>query len=118
MAVDGGVSAKGRKADAAVATKWHNKIAQGFSHGSGSKEIRPEGATERVVRTPRVFPHGAQILDCDRPNGHVRHLVRAPFQGASRFVIIPRANALGYSVMPLRGIRLHADTVIGMTNYK
>jgi hypothetical protein len=58
-----------------------------------------------VRRVCYLATHRAQILDCHRRNGHARKFVRAPFQGASTFDVIPRAKAPGYSIMPLRGNR-------------
>jgi hypothetical protein len=43
-----GEGAKRRRGETAPATKWHNRIAQGFSPGFGCLRNRPEGATERL----------------------------------------------------------------------
>ena len=74
----------------------------GFQKRSALKG-RPKGMFVRRVSC--LATHREQILNCHKRDGHARNLVRAPFQRASIITVIPRAKALGYSVMPLRGIR-------------
>ena len=48
-----------------------------------------DGAMSSRIAFKSLVAHG---------NGRARILVRAPFQGASTMTVVPRAEALGYSV--------------------
>jgi hypothetical protein len=59
--------------------------------GLGMLKGRPKGLFVHHVCYLAI--NRAQILDCHRRDGHARNLVRAPLQGASTFVVVPRAEA-------------------------
>src|SRR5258708_36881966 len=59
-----------------------------------------------------VAAHNLQNSGSVETIGETRFVIRAPLQGASTLMVIPRAKALGCSVMPLRANRPIAPSPI------